>query len=535
MNAIRDETQIRIYDAYKYKNTLREIPGRHFDALDKAWTLPLKIENIRILEMLGADIDDNLKEYIQENHLDNEEIKSLEPMPVNLKPYKHQIKGFNKCMINDGYGLLFDVGLGKSITAAAVAAARYKKGQIKKLLIVCPLSVMSVWEREFENITVSSSVHILEGTTIKRRDKLKSFSIFTLNVAVINYEGARIMLEDLLKWKAEMLIVDESQKIKNSKSKQSKVLHKLAKQSKYRIILTATPVGNSIADIYSQWKVIDENIFGNSFYSFCGKYIIMGGYKQRNVVGYKNINELLTKMHSKSLRITKEQALDLPKQVFETRYCQLESKAKAVYDNLKYQCCSELKGGEITANNILTKLLRLQQCADGFLKPDNNKFYQKVADAKLELLDETITEILSAGEKIVIFARFTQEIREIEKRISNKNISCLVLDGSIKNKGDIVKKFQEKKEIKILICQTQVGGVGITLTSASVVIFYSLTFSLIDYLQAIGRTHRIGQKTRCLYINLIAKNTIDEHILAAVEQKKNLSDNVCDNYKKYLK
>lgn len=451
-------------------------------------------------------------------------------MPIKLKPYKHQIQGFNLCMENDGYGLLFDVGLGKSLTAAAVAGARHLNGEVNKVLIICPLAVLSVWEKEFKNLTIDNTLYALEGSLFRRLDMLRHFPKTGLNVAVINYEGARTIEDYLLKWKPDMLIVDESQRIKNPLCVQSKAVHKLAKQTKFRIILTATPIGNSAADVFSQWKVIDENIFGKSYYSFMSEYFVKGSRKK-----VKNMQKLLDKAHSKALRVAKEDALDLPEQIFETRYCTLEPKAKNIYNSLKNDCYSELSGGGISATNILVKLLKLQQCADGFLKANDGEIYEMVSNAKMDILKETVEDIISAGEKIVIFARFTHEIKAIYTELIKMNAKSLILDGSVKDKGGAVKEFQENKDIKVIICQTQVGGVGITLTAASVAIFYSMSFSLIDYLQAVGRIHRIGQKTRCLYINLIAKNTVDEKILSAIESKKDLSEYICNNWKEIFK
>ena len=466
--------------------------------------------------------------------------KSICNMPIKVMPYRHQVKGFNECMANDGYGLLFDVGLGKSLTAVAVMGARFERGEVNKALVVCPLAVQSVWERECGNLTVPYTVKVLEGSTSKRVRALKQSGSQSaaasrcLDIAVINYEGARIMTDDLIRWPPDMIIVDESQRIKNPQSKQAKAVHTIAKGCRYRIILTATPIGNSVADVYSQWKVIDEDIFGRSFYAFRARYLVMGGYGNYQIVGFKNMPELLEKAHGKALRVTKEEALDLPAQVFESRYCKLEPAAKSVYEALRRECVSELSGGEITAANVLTKLLRLQQCAGGFLRPDGSEYYTQVSNAKLDLLEDTLTDILSAGEKVVVFCRFTEELEAISKMLGRNKINHETLSGAVKDKGGVVERFQTDPDIKVIVCQINVGGVGITLTAASVMIFYSTTFSLIDYLQAVGRTHRIGQTTRCLYLHLIASGTVDEHIFAAIKAKKSLSDNVVDNWKEVL-
>jgi SNF2 family DNA or RNA helicase len=157
-----------------------------------------------------------------------------------------------------------------------------------------------------------------------------------------------------------------------------------------------------------------------------------------------------------------------------------------------------------------------------------------VSTAKLELLDDTLEDILGAGEKVVVFCRFTAELIEISRGLTRNKVKHDVLNGETKDRGGVVERFQTDPETKVLVCQISVGGVGITLVSASVVIFYSTTFSLIDYLQAVGRIHRIGQSKRCLYINLLAERTVDEHIIAAVAAKKNLSDNVVDNWRSII-
>jgi SNF2 family DNA or RNA helicase len=529
MRAECADNEIAVFDAYLHRETLKEIAGRRWDAKQKAWFVPNMEASIKLLAMLGAELDDGLKAAMRADtetgNMDGGET------PLSIKPYAHQIRGFNLCMRNDGYGLLFSVGLGKSATAIGAAGARFNRGELKRLLIVCPLAVQSVWEREAKNLTVENSVRVLEGNMAKRRDALRHFPKDGLQIAVINYEGARIMTDDLLNWKPEMLIVDESQRIKRSQTAQAKAMHKIAKQTKYRIILTATPIGNSVEDVFSQWKVIDPEIFGNSLFSFKRRYIIEGGYGGYQIIGYKNMPEFLQKAHSKALRVTAEEALDLPEQIFENRYCKLEPKARLIYDRLKHECVSELERGEVTATNILTQLLRLQQAADGFLKADGTEDYVQVSTAKLDLLKDTLGDILDAGEKVVLFCRFTVEIEAISRMLSRDNVPHELLTGAVKNKGEVIEKFQSDKAVKVLICQTQVGGVGITLTAASVMIFYSNSFSFIDYTQAVGRIHRIGQKRRCLYINLLAENTVDDHIIAAIQSKKSLSDACMDNWR----
>ncbi|MDR2046789.1 MAG: DEAD/DEAH box helicase family protein [Clostridiales bacterium] len=153
--------------------------------------------------MLHKYSDEELKTMVKPpsgNDGDTVDELPIYPMPISITPYQHQIRGFNRCMENDGYGLLFQVGLGKSATAIAAAGARFLRGEVKRLLIICPLAVQSVWERECKNLTAEYSARLLEGGMAKRRDALRLFPKDGLQIAVINYEGACVMTDNLLKW-----------------------------------------------------------------------------------------------------------------------------------------------------------------------------------------------------------------------------------------------------------------------------------------------------------------------------------------------
>jgi len=536
MYALIKDNCILVYESFLYRESLKEMPNAQWIPVDKVWTLPLQDSNLLSLKLLGCELrGDLVKQYTT---LISNDIKPETPiveMPIRIKPYQHQIKGFNLAMKHKGYGLLFDMGLGKSITAVAVAAARFKENEVKRLLIICPSAVMPVWEREFTNSTIEYNLFLLEGPIPKRKERLMKTCNTILEIAVINFEGTWRMIEDLLRWKADMLIVDESQRIKNAKSRQSKAVHKLAKHTKYRMILTGTPVTGSPVDVYSQWKVIDENLFGPSFYPFRARYCIMGGFNAKQITGYKNLLELTEKAHSRALRVSKEEALDLPEQIDDYRYCRLDPEGERIYKSLQEDSYTKLSQGEVTVTNVLTQLLRLQQVTGGFVPPDYSSICKLVSRAKLELLKELLEDILGTDEKVIIFARFTAEIQAIKQLLEAQNITFEVLDGKSRHKGEIVSRFQEDDNVKVMLAQVSVGGVGITLHSASIVIYYSTTFNLGDYLQSRSRTHRIGQKRRCLYIHLICKDTIDEKILHALTKKEAIASAIVDNWKDYFK
>lgn len=465
-------------------------------------------------------------------------------LPIKVKPYQHQKIAFNfaieKLEQEGCAALLMDMGLGKSLTSIAIAGQLYQENKIERVLVVCPTSIISVWEKEFVKFAdYDYFVESIVGSTMsKRKEKLKSLCHKKgLQVAVINYEATWRMEKELNVYKPDIIICDESQKIKNPSAAQSKTLHRLGVKAKYKIILTGTPVQNSPMDVFSQWKFLDPNIFGVSFYAFRNRYAVMGGYYNHQIIKFKNMDELTSKAHSVSYRITKGEALDLPEQIFLNRYCELEKEARKVYDTVMKESYAELMDGEITATNILTKLMRLSQIAGGHVKDDEGRM-QVISKAKLNELKDIMEDvIIDNKKKLVVFARFIPEIESIKQLADEMKVEYSYITGEIKtdDRGVMCDNFQNNENVKLFIAQIQTAGLGITLTAADTAVFYSLDFNYANYSQAIARTHRIGQKNTCTYINLISTETVDEKIIKALESKEDIAKNIVDNWREYFK
>lgn len=468
----------------------------------------------------------------------------MKELPIKVNPYEHQKVAVNFAMdkleSNGCAALLMDMGLGKSLTSIAIIGLLLQEEKINKVLVVCPSSIINVWEKEFQkfadyNFNVES---IIGSTMTKRKEKLKLLCHKAgLKVALLNYEATWRMEKELNVYRPDMIICDESQKIKNPSAAQSKTLHRLGVKAKYKIILTGTPVQNSPMDVFSQWKFLDPNIFGLSFYTFRNRYAVMGGYYNHQIIKYKNMDELTSKAHSIAYRITKEEALDLPEQIFLNRYCELESSAQKIYDKVVKESYAELESGEITATNVLTKLIRLSQISGGHVKDDDGKM-QVISKSKLNELKDIMEDvIIDNKKKLVVFARFIPEIESIQNLANEMDINYSYITGEIKmeERGVMVDSFQTNNDIKLFIAQIQTAGLGITLTAADTAVFYSLDFNYANYSQAISRTHRIGQKNTCTYINLISSGTVDEKIIKALENKEDIAKSIVDNWREYFK
>ena len=449
--------------------------------------------------------------------------------------------------INKGFGLLFEMGCGKTLTAIAIAGAGYQMGKVERLLIVAPTSVVAVWPKELQEYAkFKYTCKTLLGEKkqrLKQIDDLIKFPFKALKVAVINYESTwrPEILEKLKEFDADMVIADESQRIKTYDAAQSKAMHELGDQARYKLILSGTPVQTAAIDIWSQYRFLDKSVFGDNFFKFRGRYAIMGGYGNKKIVGYKDLEGLIKKEHSIAFRVTKDEALDLPKQTFETRKIQFNQKEKNLYERIKKDSYAELDGGgHITATTVLPRLLRLQQLAGGFLVQDDAQKPQLVSRAKLDALADIIEDyVIGSGKKLVIFARFIAEVKaimELAGKVLPKELKQVAIYGDIKkeDRGGIVKQFQEDPNTVLFIGQIDTAGTGITLTAADTCVYYSKNFNYATYSQSLSRIHRIGQRNCCTYIDLEIEGTIDELISKALSRKEDMAKTVVDNWRDFF-
>ena len=478
----------------------------------------------------------------------------LLPYPVKANLYKHQIRGANMALRafgaldaktpGGGFGELFEMGCGKTLTTIAVAGALYNLGKIDRVLVVAPTSVCSVWPHDLNQFAAFPwEARVLLGDKKKRLkalNELKNWPFKALRIAVINYESTHRdgIFEALAAYRPDLIVCDESQRIKNPSAAQSKALHKLGDAAPFRMILSGTPVQNNAVDLYSQYRFLDPAVYGANFYAFKNRYCIMGGYGQHQIVGYRNMDELVEKEHSVAYRVTKEECLDLPQQTFINRYVQFTDAEQAIYEQLRKSSFLELETGEnVTATTILTMYLRLMQLTGGFLTADESTRPKQVNTAKLDALADIVDDyVVDAGKKLVIFARFRAEIAAIENLLRLRKIQYGSIYGDVpmEERGKIVEDFQTNPDTKVFVAQIQTAGLGITLHAASTAVFYSYDYNYANYAQALARIHRIGQRLPVTYIHLVVDGSIDEKILAALENKEDVAKTVVDSWREVL-
>lgn len=467
------------------------------------------------------------------------------PMPVKVQPYAHQQAAFDFACgkfglipsgsRSRGVALLMEMGCGKTLTAIGITGVLFQTGKISRVLVVAPLSILGVWQSEFEQFAdFPYTLTVLTGTSEKKRRQLREISGEGLQIAVVNYESARILADDLLRLNADLVIADEAHKIKENRSKQSRAMHALGDKARYKLLLTGTLITNKELDVFSEYRFLNSRIFGTSFYAFRNKYFDMVGYGN-HIPRFRKwmLDDFLQRMHSVAYRVTKSECLDLPEITEEVRTVQLEPKAMKIYKQLEKDSFAELKNGEVTAMNVLTKLLRLSQVTGGHVKDDDTGEHH-VSTAKLGALSDIIDSAMDEGRKIVVMARFVPELDDIQELLEKKKIGYAVVRGGISDRDGEIRRFQYDDGCRVFVGQIAAAGLGITLTAASTMVFYSLDYSMSNFDQAKARIHRVGQKENCHYIYLVCEGTVDRKILRSLREKIDLAKSLVDDYRKGL-
>ena len=464
-------------------------------------------------------------------------------MPIKANPYEHQIKAFgfvcglfgifNAPYYSRGAALLMEMGCGKTITSIAVAGALYQFGKINRILIVAPLSILGVWDEEFEKFAdFPYTLTVLKGSSSKKKEQLEEVSDKGLQIVVVNYESAWRLERELLRFNADLIVADEGHKIKSAQTSVSKSMHVLGDKARYRMLLTGTLITNKEIDVFSQYRFIDSDIFGTSFYAFRNRYFDMLGYGNHTPVFRKYLREdFLKKMHSVAYRVTKAECLDLPEITEEVRTVELEPKAMKLYSNLEKESYTQMAGSEVSAVNVLTRLLRLSQITGGHLTDDEGDD-NAVSTAKLDALSDIVDSAVAEGKKLIVMARFIPELNDIQELLEKKGVGYAVVRGGVKNRDEEIRRFQEDDDCRVFVGQIAAAGLGITLTAASTMVFYSLDYSMSNFEQAKARIHRVSQKENCLYIYLIAKNTADRKVFRSLRNKVDLAKLLVDDYRK---
>lgn len=468
---------------------------------------------------------------------------------MELKLWEHQKRAIEKAKTMPHLALFWCPGVGKTLTTIRILADKYNgEKRVMKTLIVAPVIVLDNWKREFAMFAPKLSqdrIFLLHGT---KKEKILQEVLSEKdgnNIVVTNFETLlnEKIRKQLIHWCPEIMVVDESQRIKNPQSKRTKHVVTLAGLTKHRYILSGTPILNSPMDLFSQFLALDKGAtFGKNFFSFRATYFYdanAGMPAQSHFPDWRERKEMREHMnkliYTVADRAIKEECLDLPDLVKQKIYVNLTPAQRKVYDELKEDFVSYVESSAVVADLAITKALRLQQIVAGYVKLEDDREMQFEETERIKALSELLEDITPSG-KCIVWGVFKQNYGAIRRVCEALKIPYVEATGetSAKQKFENVDLFNNDPKIRVFIGNPAALGVGINLKAASHSIYFSRNFSLENQLQSEARNYRGGSidlHSKITQIDIIAKNTIDEDVVNALDRKENVAEAILQKVK----
>ncbi len=540
--ATSNEDRIYIETPFQLKEACKSLPGARWSPAARAWHIPATIAAAQaFIDTFSGQQIEMTRDVIAllesaRRAADAQSIKSannLPDIPTRTTAWAHQRRAFHFAKHLDAAMLAMAMGSGKTLTAIGLL----QEWDAKNVLIICPVSVMGVWPGEFAKHSVDiEEWHIVAGDprmpVSARVESIAKGIVHAQkhdkrSVSIVNYESAwRDNMALLLKTHSwDCVIADESHRIKSAAGKASRFASLIGKQAKHRVALTGTPMPHSPLDIYAQYRFLDPGIFGTSKNRFMNRYAVMGGYENRQVKEWQNIDDLQKKFASIAYIVSKEEALpDLPDRLWMERTFQLSEKGLRAYKMMEKDFIVAVDEGVIVANNAMAKSLRLRQITSGHSRTEDGRTVI-IDDGREKLLEDVLTE-LPDDEPVVVFSVFHPDLDAIARVTERLGRRYGELSG--RRRDGLTDSSKMNPAIDVLGCQIKSGSLGVDFTRAAYAIYYNAGWELGDYEQSLDRIHRPGQTRTTRYIQLIAEDTIDRVVYKALRDKKSVVDAVLD-------
>lgn len=419
-------------------------------------------------------------------------------------------------------------GTGK--TASVIWAADYlmKRGLVKRVLVLCPLSIMkSAWQQDLFKFAMHRSCSVAHGSAAQREKIIKAGADFV----IINFDGLATVKEQIVAGAFDLIVVDEANAYKNAQTNRWKVMSQIMKATDPRLwMLTGTPAAQSPLDAYGLAKLADS--------PKCPKYYgqyrdqVMMKLTQFKWVPKPKAQDVVHSILQPAIRFEKKDCLDLPEVTHIEREAALTAQQKKYYNQLKSQMLIETAGEEINAVNAATKINKLLQISGGAVYSESGAVIEFDVSNRLNVVLEVIEE---ASNKVLVFVPFTHTIELLRAKLEKEGITCDVINGKVpvNRRSDIVTRFQTQKDPHVLILQPQAASHGLTLTAADTIIWYAPVTSVETYLQANARIDRPGQKNAMTVVH-IRGSEVESRLYSMLQSNIDNHEKIIDLYRKEL-
>lgn len=477
------------------------------------------IDNQSFEEIFGGT-----KDFFEGINSINEEEVKFPKLNATLRDYQKYGYCWLKYVTDNSLGacLADDMGLGKTLQAIALLAKIHEKKR-RRSLVIMPKSLIYNWENEIARFTPQLKIGVYYG--INRDFK----SLEDVQVILTTYGTVRNDIENLMKHKFEIIVLDESQNIKNINSQTTKAV--LLLNAKKRIALSGTPIENNLLELYSLFRFLNPSMFG-TVQMFTNNYIVpIQKYSDTST-----IKELRKKIYPFLLRRVKKEVLkDLPDKIEKLIYVDMNDEHRKYYEERRKYFYSMLEknntvNGEVDKFFVLQAINELRHIVSS---PEINN--RKIISSKKEVLMENIIEAIENGHKVLVFVNYLSSVERICESLKENKIKFLKMTGQTKDRQSLVDKFQNDSRYKAFVMTLKTGGVGLNLVSADTIFIYDPWWNKTVENQAIDRAYRLGQDKTVFAYKIIMKNTIEEKILKLQEMKNKLLDDLISEDNLYTK
>ena len=447
--------------------------------------------------------------------------------PGQYKPFDHQKTTSSFMTMNKKSFCFNEQGTGK--TASAIWAADYllSQGKVKRVLVVCPLSIMdSAWRNDLFSFAMHRTVDVAHGSKEKRKKIINSGAEFV----IINYDGVEIVKDEIANGGFDLFIVDEATHYKNAQTKRWKTLNKIIGENDWLWMMTGTPAAQSPVDAYGLAKLVNPMAVPRFFGSW--RDMVMWKVTQCKWKPKETAKDTVFRALQPAIRFTKEECLDLPDMVYTKRFVEMTGQQKKYYETLRKRLVMEVAGEGVTAANAAIALNKLLQISAGAIYTDDGDTVQFDIKNRYQVLREVIDE---SSKKVLIFVPFKHTIDLLVDKLTSDGVTSEVIRGDVpaSKRTDIFARFQNDPDPKVLVIQPQAAAHGVTLTAANTVVWWGPTSSLETYAQANARVHRSGQTHKCTVIQL-AGSAAEKRIYRMLDDRINIHTEMINLYKEIL-
>ncbi len=524
------------------------IPTKRFNSRTRSWHVPNVRKNCEyMLDNLRVHMDEQAAQ-MADLTIKKASVKYL-PFPseyaFKTQPYQHQREALDFAYGLDRLAFFMEMGTGKTKTSIDLFSAHMLDGKFSTWVVFCPNAVRRSWMNEIRiHSPIDVEVVIVEsGKTLILGGTKPCVIVVGLESLSGKFRGGTAFdsLINLIGGKKYGVTVDESHLCKNPDANRSKNVDLITKGAVVANVMTGTPVTQGLLDLYMQFEILNPDILGfGSYFAFRSRYAVMGGYENREVVGYQNQDELMRAIKPFSFFCRKEDVLDLPPKVYSARHVEMSPEQSKAFKeiNKEMETIINNKGQdvEVFVDQVLAKYTILQQISGGFLNHkdiDGVRHTTHLVEPEKNPKIRELLEILEQNpdRSVIVWAKFRQEIHDITQVLKKRKITCCEYHGGVSDaeRNENMLRFNSG-EFRVFVSNQQTGGTGLTLNRADLVVYFSNSLKLSERLQSEDRNHRIGQSKSVLYIDLIAEKSRDLEIVNILKNKMDIAEYVRSSF-----